>query len=142
MLINIKCEEEVKGVYENHGHFHKGDSGLDLFFTKDEVVKGGETKMIGMKIKCEADTSYWLMPRSSITKTPLRMANSMGLIDKGYRGEILVCVDNIKKEDYTVKKGQRLFQIVSPGLDGIEIKIVDELTKTDRGEGGFGSSGK
>lgn len=143
MLINIKCEdEEVKGVYENHGHFHKGDAGLDLFFTKDEVVKGGETKMIGMKIKCEADTSYWLMPRSSISKTPLRMANSMGLIDKGYRGEILVCVDNIKKEDYTVKKGQRLFQIVSPGLDGIEIKIVDELTKTDRGEGGFGSSGK
>ena len=82
------------------------------------------------------------MPRSSISKTPLRMSNSIGLIDGGYRGEIMASCDNIKDYEYQVEKGQRLFQIVSPDLSSIQFTIVDNLSDTSRGLGGFGSTGK
>ena len=87
-------------------------------------------------------TSYMLVPRSSISKTPLRMANSIGIIDAGYRGEIMAAVDNIKTEDYTVKPNQRLFQLVAMNGAPITFEIVDELSDSTRGEGGFGSTGK
>ena len=82
------------------------------------------------------------MPRSSIVKTPLRLCNSIGLIDAGYRGEIMAVVDNIKSELYTVEKGQRLFQLVAMDGSPINFQLVDELTETTRGEDGFGSTGK
>jgi dUTP pyrophosphatase len=82
------------------------------------------------------------MPRSSIAKTPLRLCNSIGLIDGGYRGEIMSAIDNIKDEPYTVEPGQRLFQLVAMDGAPIYFEIVDELSKTTRGDGGFGSTGK
>jgi dUTP pyrophosphatase len=82
------------------------------------------------------------MPRSSIAKTPLRLSNSIGLIDGGYRGEIMAAVDNIKTEDYTVEPGQRLFQLVAMDGAPIHFELVDALSETTRGEGGFGSTGK
>jgi len=82
------------------------------------------------------------MPRSSIAKTPLRLSNSIGLIDSGYRGEIMAAVDNIKTEDYTVEPGQRLFQLVAMDGASIHFELVDELSETTRGSGGFGSTGK
>ena len=82
------------------------------------------------------------MPRSSIPKTPLRLSNSIGLIDAGYRGELQAPLDNISDENYLVKAGTRLFQIVNPDLSTFSsINIVDKLSETDRGEGGFGSTG-
>jgi len=67
-----------------------------------------------MQIACENldNKAYYLFPRSSISKTPLRLANSIGLIDGGYRGEIVAMVDNIYDEDYEVKEGERYFQLV------------------------------
>jgi dUTP pyrophosphatase len=82
------------------------------------------------------------MPRSSIAKTPLRLSNSIGLIDGGYRGEIMAAVDNIKNEDYTVEPGQRLFQLVAMDGSPIHFELVDDLSDTTRGSGGFGSTGK
>ena len=70
------------------------------------------------------------------------MSNSIGLIDGGYRGEIMASVDNISDEDYTIKKKQRLFQLVSMQGEQIQILLVDNLTDTGRGFGGFGSTGK
>ena len=135
---------EVKSIYENHGHFHEGDAGLDVYVINKQTIDPGETALIHLQIACEpADEGpYLLMPRSSIGKTPLRMCNSIGLIDGGYRGEIMAVVDNIKNEAYTIEPGQRLFQLV--GMDGspIHFKLVDELSETARGEGGFGSTGK
>ena len=81
------------------------------------------------------------MPRSSISKTPLRQCNSIGLIDAGYRGEIMAAVDNIKDKPFTLETGQRLFQLVAMDGSPIHFELVDELTETDRGEGGFGSTG-
>ena len=81
------------------------------------------------------------MPRSSISKTPLRLCNSIGLIDAGYRGEIMAAVDNIKEEDYTIDFGQELFQIVAMDGSPLTFELVDTLSQTDRGDGGFGSTG-
>lgn len=141
----INCNFHIKpddtnDFYNNHSTFHDGDSGLDLFFPEQVVVKARETKLVGLGIRCEARTSYFLMPRSSIYKTPLRMANSIGLIDRGYRGELMVPLDNNSDQDYTIEKGQRLFQICLPSLESIYFKLVDELSETSRGEGGFGST--
>ncbi|MBC8345060.1 MAG: dUTP diphosphatase [Candidatus Marinimicrobia bacterium] len=135
---------EVKAMYENHGHFHDGDAGLDLFVINEQTIIAGESTLIHLQISCEnmENKSYLIMPRSSIAKTPLRLSNSIGLIDGGYRGEIMAAVDNIKTEDYTVEPGQRLFQLVAMDGSPIHFELVDELSETTRGSGGFGSTGK
>ena len=129
--------------YRNHGHFHDGDAGLDLYVLEDLHFEPGETKAIKLGISCEPENgiAYYLFPRSSISKTPLRMANSIGLIDGGYRGEIMAVCDNIKSESYTAKKGQRLFQLVATDSSPIQYELVEELEMTTRGTGGFGSTG-
>tara|TARA_B110000014_G_C20107686_1_gene582820 strand:- start:1241 stop:1678 length:438 start_codon:yes stop_codon:yes gene_type:complete len=135
---------EVKQMYENHGHFHDGDAGLDLFVINEQTISAGETTLIHLQIACEntENRPYLVMSRSSIGKTPLRLANAVGLIDAGYRGEIMAVVDNIKKEDYTVEPGQRLFQLVAMDGSPIYFELVEELSDTTRGGGGFGSTGK
>jgi len=129
--------------YRNHGHFHDGDAGLDLYVLEDLHFEPGETKAIKLGISCEPEDgiAYYLFPRSSISKTPLRMANSIGLIDGGYRGEIMAMCDNIKSESYTANKGQRLFQLVATDSSPIQYELVEELEMTPRGTGGFGSTG-
>ena len=145
MKLRVKpISEEVRLMYENHGHFHEGDAGLDLFIIEKQVIKPGETSRIKLGISCENmdQKPYLLMPRSSISKTPLRLCNAIGLIDAGYRGEIMAAVDNIKQESYEVEKGQRLFQLVSMDGGPIYFELVDVLSSSERGEGGFGSTGK
>ena len=145
MKLKIKTlSSKAKEMYENHGHFHPGDAGLDLFVMKRQIIQPGHTSIIKLDIACEnvEMKPYLLMPRSSISKTPLRMCNSIGLIDAGYRGEIMAAVDNVKTVSYEIKIGERLFQLVA--LDGskISFSLVDELTSSERGDGGFGSTGK
>ena len=145
--MNIKIRPfyaEVKTMYENHGHFHDGDAGLDLFVINEQTIRAGESTLIHLQISCEnmENQPYLIMPRSSIAKTPLRLSNSIGLIDGGYRGEIMAAVDNIKTEDYTVEPRQRLFQLVAMDGAPIHFDLVDMLTETTRGSGGFGSTGK
>tara|TARA_B100000945_G_scaffold246119_1_gene202442 strand:+ start:532 stop:969 length:438 start_codon:yes stop_codon:yes gene_type:complete len=133
----------AKEYYSNHDHFHKGDAGLDLYVLENQTFKAGETAKIKLGISCENldGKGYFLFPRSSISKTPLRMANSIGLIDGGYRGEIMAACDNIKDYDFSISKGDRLFQLVSADLSEIEFKITDNLSDSSRGKGGFGSTG-
>jgi len=145
MKLKIKpFNDFVKDMYVNHGHFHAGDAGLDLFIASNQTIKAGETTLIKLQIACESENQqpYLLMPRSSIAKTPLRLCNSIGLIDGGYRGEIMAAVDNVKTEDYTVEPNQRLFQLVAMNGSPIAFDIVEELSASTRGEGGFGSTGK
>ena len=145
MDLNIRpFNAEVKQLYDNHGHFHDGDAGLDVYVINEQTFDPDETSLIHLQIACETSDGrpYLLMPRSSIAKTPLRLCNSIGLIDGGYRGEIMAVVDNIKKEPYTVKPGQRLFQLVAMDGSPIHFNLVDKLTESTRGEGGFGSTGE
>ena len=144
MKLKIKPLSDVaRELYINHGHFHDGDAGLDLYVLEDIQFEPGETKAIKLGISCESEDgkAYYLFPRSSISKTPLRMANSIGLIDGGYRGEIIAMCDNIKSEVYTAEKGQRLFQLVATDSSPIHFELVEELEMTTRGTGGFGSTG-
>ena len=145
MKLKIKpFNKTVKSMYINHGHFHQGDAGLDIFIASSQTIKAGDTTLIKLQIACESESNqpYLLMPRSSIAKTPLRLCNSIGLIDGGYRGEIMAAVDNVKTEDYSVEPNQRLFQLVAMNGEPITFEIVDELSDSSRGEGGFGSTGK
>ena len=144
MILRIKpFSLEVICLYENHGAFHDGDAGLDLFVVHEQVIDPGKTAKIHLQIACESKENlpYLLMPRSSISKTPLRLSNSIGLIDPGYRGEIIAVVDNIKSKPSTVKPKQRLFQLVAMNGSPIHFSLVDQLSDTSRGTGGFGSTG-
>ncbi|UCH09927.1 MAG: dUTP diphosphatase [Fidelibacterota bacterium] len=145
MKLFIKpLNETARQFYDDHGHYHEGDAGLDLFVVEEMTFAGGETKPLHLGIQCEPEDgrAYLLIPRSSISKTPLRMANSIGLIDGGYRGELIAVCDNIKAAPYSVHRGDRLFQLVA--LDGspVSYEMRDELSDTTRGGGGFGSTGR
>jgi len=91
--------------------------------------------------------AYYLYPRSSISKTPMRLSNSTGIIDRGYRGELMAMVDIIdhNKIPYEVNALDRHFQICHPSLGKFKVELVDSkesLGVTSRGNGGFGSSGR
>ena len=144
MHLKIKPRNNsVYRMYKEHRQFHVGDAGLDLFIVEKQTIEAGKTELINLGISCETleKRPYLLMPRSSISKTPIRLCNSIGLIDAGYRGEIMAAVDNIKQEDYTLNSGQRLFQIVAMDGSPLSFELVDELSSTSRGAGGFGSTG-
>ena len=133
--------------YTEDGFNKQEDSGIDLFCPEDIEILPGETVSIDFKIKCclnhgSLNYPYFIFPRSSISKKPIRLANCLGIIDKGYRGTLKGMFDNIKTEPYTVKKGERIIQLCAPNLCPIEkVNIVDKLDDTLRGEKGFGSSG-
>lgn len=138
-----KLKEEQFSKAKKHA-----DSGVDIFTPEKVVCKAGETTTIPLGIAGavygpnEMPLPYYVYPRSSISKTPLRLANSVGIIDSGYRGQLMAKVDNISKEDYVVVKHQRLFQICSGNLMPFtNMKITDTLDETERGTGGFGSTG-
>ena len=140
------------------------DSGFDLFVPETQsFTEQFSCKMIDFKIKAEMlyskngskeknewnSCGYYLYPRSSISKTPLMMANHTGIIDSGYRGFIKGAfrhLDSVSTENpYHVDKHNRLLQICHPSICPILVAIVDseaELSDTTRGEGGFGSTGK
>ena len=87
---------------------------------------------------------YYSYPRSSISKTPLLLANSVGIIDSGYRGQIIGAFRNLSIEPYKVEQYTRLLQICAPDLRPFTVELVDNtfFEETLRGEGGFGSTGK
>ena len=156
-LLILPNNDSVKELYNdsvtreaNITRERRGDAGFDLYFPEDMTIGPKETKSIDLKIQCEAfsdsentkNVSYYLHCRSSISKTPLRLANSVGIIDSGYRGNLMVVVDNISNETYNIQKGQRLFQITGRYLEFIECNLTERLSETDRGNQGFGSTGQ
>jgi dUTP pyrophosphatase len=122
----------------------RDDSGYDLFYCGPSVVvEPFKTATLALGIKGELRGpvhGYELWPRSSIGKTPLQMANGLGLIDYGYRGEIMGKVRNLSQEPYSIVKGVKLFQLCMPDKRPFNVVLVDHLTDTIRGEGGFGST--
>ena len=148
----IKAEPIVKPWYLNHTTYHHGDSGLDLFTPDNILFEANEKgKLVDLKIACEfydikkCNThhkydSYYLYPRSSISKTPLRLSNSVGIIDSGYRGNLIMALDNISSEKFVLEKGSRIVQICAGDLQPFKFKVVEQLSETSRGSGGFGST--
>ena len=154
-LLIKPVNDEVKSYYKQQVSTESENSGYDLYVPEDIVFKLWETKFIDHQIKCEmkagangyiSNTGYYLYPRSSISKTPLRLCNSVGIIDAGYRGNIIASLqfiaDGSGNEIFTLKKGTRIAQICSPSLQPFNVEIVEELSESKRAEGGFGSTGK
>lgn len=158
------------------------NAGYDLYVAEDCETQAGQVSLLNLgckarMVRCypdemEEDVAYWLAPRSSIWKSGVVQANSIGIIDKSYRGKLMGAVLPIHKPagywaemssgsgpksgtyiwkncdsrdtgSPVIEKGQRLFQIVAPDMGWIkDVRIVDSLPETKRGEGGFGSTGK
>ena len=152
MTLRIKFdpmyEEYLQTMYKSTSQY-SSDVGFDLFLPWDQIIQPFETKFINLGIKTEYQSSdgiyygYHLYPRSSIYKTKIRLANSVGIIDPNYRGNLIAAVDNISNEIQQLKQGERYFQLVFVRMDKLSnVEIVEELSTTDRGTNGFGSTGK
>jgi dUTP pyrophosphatase len=142
--------DNAYSVYKNFEGVKSSDNaGIDLYCVEDVVIKPGEMVLLKLGVRGRlvcADTGiqqhYYLYPRSSISKKGLVMANSVGIIDRTYRGELLGAVRNVTSTDVLVGRGERLFQIVAPNMGHIQETVGwDALDETTRGDGGFGSTG-
>lgn len=124
---------------------YRGDAGLDLRASEDAVLKPHERKLIGTGLAIAIPEGYagFIQPRSGMAlKRGLSMANTPGLIDSHYRGELKVLAVNLDdKEAIRIVRGERIAQLVIQKVPVVVLLEVDELDETDRGVGGFGSSG-
>jgi len=135
---------------------HYYDAGFDISTPMPYSCAQGIVTKINFQIRCAAqmvcDTGrhypigFHMYPRSSLSNTPLRLANSVGIIDSGYRGDLIGAFDcNTASPQYVVLKQDKLVQICAPGLVPVIVELVDSLEQlggTARGEGGFGSTGR
>jgi len=119
-----------------------GDAAVDLHAT--EIIRdkyGNYVYLTGIALEIPMGFVGLLLPRSSVSKTSLALANSVGVIDSGYRGEIMLKYRHFNNLNPFYKIGDRVGQIMIIPHPKIEFIEVDELSITDRGDGGFGSTG-
>ena len=139
LKIKLLAENAVKPKYAK-----KGDAGMDLVATS--IISNTTFQITyGLGIALEIPEGFvgLVFPRSSIRNTELMLSNSVGVIDSGYRGELQATFNKLNGLDsISYKVGERVCQIVIVPTPVVQVKIVDELSETERGEGGFGSSGK
>ena len=125
----------------------KGSAGMDVRANISEPVVLGslERKLIPTGIKMAIPEGYEVQvrPRSGLAlKHGISMANAIGTIDSDYRGEIGVILINLSKDEYIVQPQERIGQLVLNKVEQMEFEIVSSLDETERGEGGFGHTGK
>ena len=143
-----RIEDHNAKVYSSHP-----DAGFDLALPNNIVITKPYGNKVPLNIHCamvssnNANESYYLYPRSSISKTPIRLSNSVGIIDSGYRGVITAMVDclNNQNDGIAFNAMERYFQICHRSLGPFKVVLVDTLDSlgtTERGDGGFGSSGR
>lgn len=121
-----------------------GDAGMDLASAADLTLKPGERALVPTGIAIAIPRGYggFVQPRSGLAaRHGITLTNSPGLIDSNYRGEIKVIIHNTGGEDFVIGVGDRIAQLVIMPVVRAELKQVDELPDTERGENGFGSSG-
>ena len=147
-------QERAKSHNENCNTSLHYDAGFDIL-TPQEIdcpplcATKLNSNIVATLYDCnENPLSFYMYARSSISKTPLRLANNVGIIDSGYRGNLIGAFDNIRDDTYIIEKYNRLLQICAPNLSKflVEVKKVDDFKllheSTNRGAGGFGSTGK
>lgn len=124
-------------------YVHPHDAGMDLFALEEVKVKPGEIARIRSGVAMEIPEGYvglcW-------DKSGLSMKNGIkvlaGVIDSGFRGELVMGVINLGKEEYVFEKGHKVMQMLLQPVEIVDIIETEELSETSRGEGGFGSTGK
>jgi len=127
-----------------------GDSGFDLraYLKESVTLKPLERKLIptGLKFELPPNTELQVRPRSGMAlKHGISVLNTPGTVDEGYRGDVGVIAVNLSNEDYTIEPGERIAQGVIMNVIGQNISTLtktNSLTDTERGDGGFGSTGK
>ncbi len=160
LYVQIDGDNSLKNKYsdainEHNNVIHNSlypDSGFDIFYPIPENLEtqtlSGRIHKLDFRLKTaffinNKPSGFYMYPRSSLSKTPLRLANSVGIIDSGYRGKLMGYFD-LLEEEYTLSQYQRLVQICAPNLESFQIIMVDDINslgETQRNEGGFGSTG-
>lgn len=143
--VNIKCTAEegaVLPVYKT-----EGAAGADIcaYLKESIVLKKGESAMIPTGLRFEIPLGYEVQvrPRSGLAaKNGITVLNTPGTIDSDYRGEVKVILINLGKEDFTINNGDRIAQIIASPVIQADFTLTQTLSETERGEGGFGSTGK
>ncbi len=125
----------------------EGSAGMDLCAAIDKPItlKPLERTLIptGLKIELEHGYEAQIRPRSGMSiKHGITLINCVGTIDEDYRGEVCIPVVNISNEEYTIQPDERIAQMVIAKYEQAQIEVVTELSDTQRGSGGFGSTGK
>lgn len=186
--LELLPSSDAADLYKNVLKRSDDNAGVDMFVVEDCETQAGKVSLLNLgckarMVRCfpdvpkdalpfgtEVDVPFWLAPRSSIWKSGVIQANSLGVIDKSYRGVLMGAVTPIYKPtgywshtsgtatsgsyvwmncdsrdtgNPIIERGQRLFQILAPDMGWIKkVQIVESLPETVRGEGGFGSTGK
>jgi dUTP pyrophosphatase len=136
MEIKIKKLNE-RAVIPKYARF--GDAGMDLISISKRVTDKFVEYGTGLAFEIPENYVLLMTPRSSLTKKDLVMKNSIGVLDSGYRGELLVRFWKLGNDDYEI--GERIAQVIILPYPKIEFKEVEELSETSRGDSGFGSTG-
>ncbi len=121
---------------------HADDAGLDLYGAEDVSLQPGEGRMVKTGVAMAVPQGYvgMVADRSSLARKGLKTAG--GIIDAGYRGEVMIVLWNISREAVTLNRGERIAQLLAIPIATPAVKEVNELDATKRGAGGFGSTGK
>jgi dUTPase len=149
-LVVDTTDQDISTWYDNRIREHNNkvtqpypDSGFDLACPIDLPISEGiytlDLKVKGAMYRNGIPCAYVMYPRSSMAKTPLRLANHVGIIDSGYRGNIKAMLD--VKHRTELEKKNRYLQLCHPTLEPFIVERVCSLDDTVRGSGGFGSSG-
>ncbi len=141
---NIEIEIELMSSSANvPSKKHESDIGYDISSAENIVIYSNEVTLVktGIAISLPAQCAGFVLPRSGLsTKHKITLINSPGLIDPGYTGELLVPLINHSTEEYEIKIGDRIAQLVLINTNQVEFKIVDKMPDTERNSGGFGST--
>lgn len=138
MLIKIKkLDENAQLPYKATG----AAAGYDLFSVKYSFEEHTVTYHTGIAVEIPEGYAGFLFPRSSVYKTGMHLANSVGVVDSDYRGELMLKY-YVNDWETIYEKGERCGQLVILPIPQYEFNVVEELSNTGRGEGGFGSTGK
>jgi len=122
----------------------QGSSGVDLRASEDYIIKSGERALVatGIRLAIPAGYEVQVRPRSGLAlKHGIIIPNSPGTIDSDYRGEVRVILMNLGREDFIIKAGDRIAQMILAPVAKISWEECAELEETERGSGGFGSTG-
>lgn len=123
---------------------HNSDAGMDVCSCEDYELQIGERHIFDIGFAMQVPIGYEIQVRARsglACKNGITVANGIGTIDAGYTNSIGVCLINLSDKVFKISKGDRIAQLVINKIEQPEIELVEELDKTDRGEGGFGSTG-
>ena len=141
-------ELKVKLLYPNSKlpeFANPGDAGMDVFSVEDKLIKSGESELIsiGLVLELPKNTEIQVRPKSGLAlNNQITVLNAPGTIDEGYRGAVKIVIINHGKQDFMIKEGMKVAQLVLKPTYNVKICKVDYINNdTDRGSNGFGSSG-